>query len=160
MVRRMDVRVRDGRSDGGRSGGMASRVGASSAVWFALLVAVTLFVCAPAAGADVGAYRCADPAKVYLGNPKLFQKPAVIAADRVYGAISEYREILQKGLTDKDVHYHFLMKKASERFSKAVKAMARKEGHDLVAESGSIEVAKRESAAPPDRTDAVIGEIG
>jgi hypothetical protein len=100
------------------------------------------------------------PTKVYLGNPKLFQKPAVIAADRVYRAIPEYREILQKGLTDKDVHYHFLMKKASERFTKAVKAMAKKDGHDLVAESGSVELAKREIPAPPDRTDAVIAEIG
>ncbi len=126
-----------------------------------LLLLVAAVAAAPAARADlIGSYRCPDPAKVYVGNPKLFQRPAVIAADRVYREIPEYREILSKGLTDKDVAYHFLMKKASERFLKAVRAMARKEGHDLVAETGAVEVAKGETPAPPDRTAAVIGEIG
>jgi hypothetical protein len=122
-------------------------------------VLVVLFFSAGPAGADVGDYRCEDTVKVYFGNPRLFQKPAVLSADRVYQKIPEYQEILEKGLTDKDVRYHFLMKKASERFAKAVKSMARDKGHDLVAEAGSIEVAKKDSPTPPDRTDDVIERL-
>lgn len=109
--------------------------------------------------ADVGCYRCADPSKVYMGNPRLFQKPAVISADRVYQQIPEYREILDSGLTDKDVRYHFLMKKASERFTKAVKSMARGSGHDLVAEIGAVEAVRGECPEPPDRTSEVIDNL-
>jgi DNA-binding MarR family transcriptional regulator len=41
----------------------------------------------------------------------------------VYRSIAEYREILDKGLTDKDVRYHFLMRKASDKFSRAVQSL-------------------------------------
>jgi hypothetical protein len=108
---------------------------------------------------DEKGYRCSDdPSLVYLGNPKLFQKPAVVSSDRVYRQIPEYREILDKGLTTKDVRYHFLLKKASEKFSKAVKASAREHDHDLVAEIGAV-TAGKEATAPPDRTDDVIQRL-
>ncbi|MFV1958830.1 MAG: hypothetical protein ACC662_05385, partial [Planctomycetota bacterium] len=106
-----------------------------------VLVALALVLVWPVtAWAGIGDYRCTDLGRVYLGNPRLIRKPAVVSADRVYQRIPEYRKIVDEGLTDRDVRYHFLMKKASARFAKAVRTMARAKGHDFVAEVGAVEV--------------------
>ena len=127
------------------------------AAFLALLAVVAL---APgAAWAEVGDYRLVDGGVVYLGNSRLCARPCVIKADLVYREIAEYREITDKGLTDKDVRYHFLMKKASEKFLEAVKLMAKELDLDLVAEVGAIKPAKRGVAAPTDRTDDVISRL-
>jgi len=110
--------------------------------------------------ASVGDYRCTDPGRVYLGNPRLIRKPAVISGDEVYARIPEYQQIRDEGLSDRDVRYHFLMKKASERFAKAVKAMAREHGHDVVAELGSIEILKEDAPPPAVRTQQVLDLLG
>ena len=123
-----------------------------------LVVAPTLL--APTASADIGDYRCTDPGRVYHGNPRLIRRPAVVSADRIYARIPEYQEILREGLTDRDVRYHFLMKQASKKFAKAVKAMARAKGHDFVAEQGSILVVREDAPRPPDRTGEVIEKLG
>ena len=107
----------------------------------------------------LGDYKVKDPKKVYYGNARLFKKPATIEADRVYRRIPEYKKILEKGLTDRDPEYHLLMKKASARFSEAVKRMARDLDHDLVVESGSIEKARESAKNLVDRTDDVIANI-
>jgi hypothetical protein len=107
----------------------------------------------------LGDYKVTEPKKVYYGNARLFKKPAVIDADRVYRGIPEYKKILDKGLTDRDPEYHLLMKKASARFSEAVKRMARDLDHDLVAESGAIEKAREDAKSLVDRTDDVIANI-
>lgn len=120
-----------------------------------LLVAVTA---APAL-ATVGDYRCVDATRVYLGNARLFQSPCHVDSDAVYRQIPEYREILEKGLTDRDVQYHFLMKKAAKKFSDAVKAVARDGGHDLVAEQGTVSKAREEAPEVPDRTQAAIAAL-
>ncbi len=121
---------------------------------------LALAVLASSAWAAIGEYRCTDPARVYHGNPRLIRKPAVISADRVYERIPEYKQIVDEGLSDKDVRYHFLMKKASERFAKAVKSMAGALGYDFVAEIGTIKREKQDADAPPDRTDDVIERLG
>jgi hypothetical protein len=121
-----------------------------------------LFVCllgAAPAFAGVGDYRCTDTSRVYHGDARLIRNPATIAADRVYAQIPEYQEILRKGLTDGDVQYHFLMKEASKKFAKAVRAMARANGHDFVAEDGAVEPAREGVAPPPDRTSEVIRQL-
>ena len=109
--------------------------------------------------ASIGDYRCSDPSRVYHGNPRLIRKPAVVSADQIYARIPEYRQICEQGLTDKDVRYHFLMKKASERFAKAVKAAARALGYDCVAEVGCITVEREGAAAPADCTSDVISRL-
>ncbi len=123
----------------------------------ALLLA--LLVRPAPAWAGVSDYRVVDAGGVYFGNHRLFSKPGVVLADRVYRAIPEYREILDQGLTDKDVRYHFLMKKASERFGEAVKQAARDLDLDLVAEVGAVRAARNGVAAPPDRTDEVVARL-
>lgn len=111
--------------------------------------------------AALGDYRVTDEAKVYHGNSRLFQRPAQIRSSEVYDQIPEYQEIVKKGLTDKDPRYHFLLRRASERFSEAVKAMARDASfdHDLVAESGAVTRSRKEAAEIPDRTSAVIAKL-
>lgn len=124
-----------------------------------VLSLLAILLLCTSAEASVGDYKCVDPTQVYLGNAKLFQRPCVISADRVYRNISEYREILDKGLTDKDVRYHMLMNKASEKFADAIKKMARKHRHDLVAERGAVEPKKKGVDQPADRTSEAISAL-
>ncbi|MFM8978930.1 MAG: hypothetical protein ACKOSS_00470 [Planctomycetia bacterium] len=127
----------------------------------ALLLALLSLVARPAhaAWADPGDYRVTDSAAVYLGNARLFARPCVVRADRVYREIPEYREILEHGLTDKDPRYHFLMKKASEKFLDAVRQMARDLDHDLVAEVGAVKATKDGVAEAPERTSDVVSRL-
>jgi hypothetical protein len=118
--------------------------------------AAILLLATSAAFAGVGDYTCTDPKRVYYGNSRLFQRPCEISCDRCYQRIPEYQEILRRGLTDKDAQYHLLMKRATARFSAAVKKMARKNNHDLAAETGAVTRANEKAAAVPDRTDDVI----
>lgn len=105
------------------------------------------------------AYRVDDVTQVYVGNPRLFKKPCVVSTDRVYRAIPEYQEIVEKNLTDKDVRYHFLMRKASDKFSRAVQGLARDQGYDLIAGKGAVSATSAESPAIPDGTDAAISRL-
>lgn len=105
------------------------------------------------------AYRVDDPTLVYLGNPRLFKKPCALSCDKVYRAIAEYKEILEKNLTDKDVRYHFLMKKASEKFSRAVKDLSRDLSYDLVAGTGGVSPANTDTPAVPDETASAISRL-
>ena len=125
----------------------------------AVLGVVALLLAAPVALAGVGDYTCADPSKVYYGNARLFQRPAEVDPDRVYDRISEYQEILRRGLTPKDPQYHLLMKKATERFTEAVKKTARAKNHDLVAQIGAVKKAKKKAKDVPDRTQDVIKKL-
>ena len=129
-------------------------------IWSSVALIVGLGVLTGVALAGPGDYRVSDPSRVYLGNARIFQKPCHVSCDRVYRKIPEYREILEKGLTEKDVRYHFRMKKASARFKEAVKAMARGKGHDLVAEKGAVKKARKKAADVPDRTNEVIKKLG
>jgi len=121
-----------------------------------VLALVVAMVCAPLCWARVGDYSCSDPSKVYYGNHRLFQRPATVSCDRVYDRIPEYQEIVRKGLTEKDTRYHILMKKASKRFSEAVKKMARARNHDLVACVGAVKKDREKAPDIPDRTAEVI----
>lgn len=127
-----------------------------------LAIAATALVGAPAvvAAEEKGPqYRVDDVSLVYLGNPRLFKKPCAVSADQVYRAIPEYKEILEKGLTDKDPKYHFLMKKASEKFSRAIGDVAKADGYDLVAGIGAVVPVTPETPAVPDVTTSVIAKI-
>lgn len=94
--------------------------------------------------------------KVYYGDAKTSKTPAVIDSQRVWDKIPEYVEIKKKGLTEADLEYWVLLRKASKKFNTAVEKAAKAKGKDLVAEVGAIEV-KGETI--PNITDAVIAEI-
>jgi hypothetical protein len=94
--------------------------------------------------------------KVYYGDAKTAKAPAVIDSQRVWDKIPEYQEIKKKGLTEADLEYWVLLRKASKKFNAAVEKAAKAKGKDLVAEVGAIEV-KGETI--PNITDAVLAEI-
>ena len=52
------------------------------------------------------------------------------------------------------------MKEASQKFLKAVKAVARDGGLDFVAEVGAVQVVREGAKEPVDKTDAVIAKLG
>lgn len=107
-----------------------------------------------------GMYDCAGPARIYHGRANFVRKPCAVSADRIYAAIPEYQEIQRKGISNDNPRWHLLMKKASERFNAAVQAMARKYGHDVVAEIGVCRADRDGVAEPPDRTDEVLEALG
>jgi hypothetical protein len=137
-------------------GWLGAHVGSALALVLGLSV---LLGAALPAFAEAGDYRVSEGGQVYLGNARLFSRPCVVSADTVYKQIPEYREICEKGLTDKDARYHFLMKKASEKFLEAVRQMAKEFDFDLVAEVGAVKTTRREAAAPPDRTADVTSRL-
>lgn len=138
-------------------------LGRRSCLFGLLAVLVGFLVATPAAAEDAKekgpSYRVVDVSLVYVGNPRLFKKPCVVDADRVYKAIPEYQEILEKNLTDRDVRYHFLMKKASDKFSRAVRALAKDSEYDLVAGTGAVVAATADAPAIPVGTDGVIARL-
>ncbi len=129
--------------------------------WASMLAVVVVALSAATGFADDKGpvYRVNDPTLVYQGNPRLFHKPAAVSADRVYRAIPEYQEILRKNLTDKDVQYHFLMKKASDKFCAAIRDVALAGGYDLIAGVGAVSPATAETPPVPDVTDAAIAKL-
>jgi hypothetical protein len=124
-----------------------------------VLALALLVLVAPPAWAGIGDYDCPNPSKVYLGNPNLFQRPCTVDCDRIYSHIPEYQEILRRNLTDRNPEYHILMKKATKRFTAAVKKMAAARKHDLVAQKGAVTKAKKDAKDVPDRTDEVIRDL-
>jgi hypothetical protein len=140
-----------------RTGSVRSLRGPCGTLPWALALGLLLGLGGDARADD---YRCADHSGIYYGNPRLIKKPAVISAGQVYRHIPEYVEIIEGGLTDKDARYHFLMKKASERFAKAVREMARDLEHDVVGEVGAIQKRGDDAPEPPDRTSEVTQRIG
>ncbi|MGQ0612163.1 MAG: hypothetical protein ACT4PV_00215 [Planctomycetaceae bacterium] len=96
------------------------------------------------AGGWVGAaesghdFEVVDSDLVYLGKATHPKAPSTIRADDVWAAIPEYRKILDNDLGEDDPEYHLLMKKASERFAKALEREAKREGFDLIAEVGAV----------------------
>ena len=96
--------------------------------------------------------------KIYFGDLKSFNNPAVLEASKIYNKIPAYRKIIQKGLKKDDPEYWPLMRKASTDFVRALKSICLKTGHDLIGEIGSISPVKRSSKVPV-ITDAVIGAV-
>lgn len=127
-----------------------------AAVTLVVLLAATAL---PARADDKAEYRVVDPSGIYYGNPRLFKKPVLVNCDRVYRAIPEYVEILEKNLTDRDVRYHFLMRKASDKFAAAVRAVALEGGYDLVGGVGTVVPSNAETPAIPEATDAAIKKL-
>ncbi len=113
----------------------------------------------PPAGA--GPYVLEDDTKVYYGDPKKpFARPAVLELDKVFGAIPEYRRILDEKLAPDDPTYWVLLEQTNKRFTEAVKAVAEWDGYDLVAEVTVLKPIDPTTAPPiPDITDKVVDVI-
>ena len=107
------------------------------------------------AGAQVAAeaahdFEVTSADDIYYGTGKHPKTPAAMKAADVWAKIPEYKQILADELTDDDAKYHLLMKKATERFNKALKKLAKRDGHDMLGETGSIKSLKKKKV--PDVT--------
>ncbi len=90
--------------------------------------------------ADAGhAFEVVDEDAIYYGEGKHPKTPAITEADDVWAEIPEYKQIVAEELEEDDPNYHILMRKATERFSKALKKIAERDGYDMIGEKGSIE---------------------
>ncbi len=99
-----------------------------------------------------------DSTKIYHGSEKKFKSPAVVDSKRVYEVIPAYKYIQDNNLTEDDPKYWFKMKEATKTFTKALKKLSQKKGHDLVGEIDSMY--REDGAEIPDVTDAVITLVG
>ncbi len=97
-----------------------------------------------------------DATQVYFGKPSCCKAPAVVDADQVFRAIPEYKQILERKLTEKDVEYSLLMIKAARRFRAAVEEAATDGSYDLVANIGAV---TWEGHVIPDITDRAIAKV-
>ena len=59
-------------------------------------------------------------------------------------------------MEDDDPQYHLLMRKATERFTKALKKLAEREKYDMVAEVGAVESKGDVKRDIPDVTKELI----
>lgn len=92
--------------------------------------------------------------EIYYGTGKHPKAPGVMTADDVWAAIPEYKQILEDELTDEDAQYHLLMRKAAERFSKALKKLAKRDSLDMLGEKGSIKALGKKKI--PDVTNEMV----
>jgi len=109
---------------------------------------------ARAADEETPAYEVVDPDGIYLGTGTHPRGPGILVADDVWKEIPEYKKIIADNLTEDDPEYHLLMLKATERFNKALKALAKRDSKDMLGEKGSI-VAKT-GGKIPDVTDDMV----
>jgi len=100
------------------------------------------------------AFEVVDTDSIYLGTGKNPKAPGVMVADDVWKEIPEYKKILDDDLTEDDPEYHLLMLKATERFNKALKALAKRDSYDMLGEVGSIK--STNGAKIPDVTKEMI----
>jgi hypothetical protein len=103
---------------------------------------------------DEAAFEVVDTDGIYLGTGKNPKTPGVLVADDVWKEIPEYKKILDDELTEDDPEYHLLMLKATERFNKALKALAKRDSHDMLGEVGSIKA--NSDARIPDVTREMV----
>jgi hypothetical protein len=94
-----------------------------------------------------------NESQVYFGKAATCKAPAVVDGDRVFSSIPEYRRILEKKLTEKDVEYSMLMLRATRRFRSAIESAASEAGCDLVGNIGSV---TWEGHEVPDLTERAI----
>lgn len=99
-------------------------------------------------------FEVVKPDQIYYGVGKHPRAPAVLRADDVWAAIPEYKQILDDKLTDDDARYHLLMKKAAERYGKALKKLAKRDSYDMLGEVGSIRALGKKKI--PDVTEEMI----
>ena len=98
----------------------------------------------------------AEESSLYVGRAREAKAPAVVDADEIFRAISDYQRILEEKLTEKDVRYSFLMVRANRKFRKAVEGAAREEKRDLVGGRGAVTWGKREV---PDITATALAHV-
>lgn len=68
-----------------------------------------------------------------------YKKPAVLTTSTVFAAIPEWKQIQEKKLKKTCAEYHLLLKKANEKFTKAIGKVRGSGSYDIIAEVGAIQ---------------------
>lgn len=141
---------------------MTSRWMIGTGVGVLAAAGITWFVLASGSGVRERGlldYRCDDPGRVYVGRLPVIRNPAVVESARAYAVIPEFVQLRAEGLSQDTPRYQFLMKAASDRFLLALRALAARLGHDVVAEVGAIRVLRDNLPPPPDITEQLLHEL-
>lgn len=85
-----------------------------------------------------------------------YKKPAVLTTATVFNSIPEWKKIKKKNLKKSDAEYHLLLKKANEKFNKALLKVHDASSYDIMAEVGAI---KCTDCTPTDVTSALIANL-
>ena len=101
-------------------------------------------------------FEVVDRTAIYYGRTKHPKTPAVCAADDVWAEIPEYKKIIDEELTDSDPRYHLLLKRATKRFQRALKKLARRDSYDMIGEVGSIKALGKKKKSIPTATKDLI----
>ncbi len=96
-----------------------------------------------------------DESQVYYGNPARFKMAGEISCDSVFHEIPEYKKIRDEKLRE-GVRYEFLLRRANQKFHRALKSVHRADGYDLIAELGAIRI---KGKTVPDITSKVIAAL-
>lgn len=120
--------------------------------WIKGLVVVAVLLTAPGATAGEAGAKVLDRSKVYFGQPDAFTAPAVIEAAKVMETLPAMKAIDSENVKKNSARWFLLMHEASQQFHKALKAVGKDQGYDLIAEVGSVSSGQ----TIPNATDAVI----
>jgi len=101
-------------------------------------------------------FEVVNSGSIYYGSGKHPKTPAVCSADDVWAEIPEYKKIVEEELTESDARYHLLLKRATKRFQRALKKLARREGYDMIGETGSIKALGEKKKKIPSATKDLI----
>jgi hypothetical protein len=102
--------------------------------------------------AGEAALKVLDRTKVYYGLADAFTAPAVVEAAKVMETLPAMKTIEGEGLKKNSARYFMLLNEANQQFQKAIKAVAKDQSYDLLAEVGAVTGPK----AIPNATDQVI----
>ena len=101
-------------------------------------------------------FEVTNSSAIYFGRSKRPKTPCVCRADDVWAAIPEYKKILDEELTDSDPRYHLLLKRATKRFQSALKKLAKRDGHDVIGEVGSVKAVGKKKKTIPIATKSLV----
>ena len=121
------------------------RIARSSGARWVALVAVLALVTGSIADEPKHDFTVVDSASIYYGTKKHPKTPAQCDADSVWSEIPEYKTIIDDELGPDDPKYHLLLKRATKRFQRALKKLAKRDDYDVIGEVGAIKANGKKS---------------
>ncbi len=100
-----------------------------------------------------------NSSRVYYPKParsKTYKKVGLVSCATALNATPEYKEITRRGIRPGTAEYDLLLKRASDRFKKAIRTTVSLGGYDLIAETGAVTV---EGKSLPDITATITRHI-
>jgi len=127
--------------------------------FFSLLVYLLIVTCVAVAQSYAIPPEAVDEQKIFWGNPASFSKPAAVDFKAAVMATEEYKSIRKEKVQPGTGRYWILISQASERVVRAISAVGKDAGFDLVVMKGYLESVNIQ-ANPPDITEAVVKKLG